>query len=255
MSYEEWKGEHKTAPKLPENVPEGKADKPAKGEHKEEKIPPSKSYVELTERLNKAKIEEITVKPLEKPLTEQQIIAKLGGGDMTEGSCASLSFAYAANKGGVDVIDFRGGESQRFFSQNVNLNEICKLNGVISNTAKDTNDFKAINSLLKETEYNKEYILLTGKHAAVIRRIEGKGFEYLEMQTDDDNGFKKLTTDLLKKRFGCKKSHSIYGNKLEASTSIIDRESLSNSNEFKELMKYINTPANAQKKGASGYAK
>ena len=260
MSYEEWKGEHKTAPKPPENVPEGKAvevkaDKPAKGEYKEEKIQPSKSYVELTERLNKAKIEEITVKPLEKPLTEQQIIAKLGGGDMTEGSCASLSFAYAANKGGVDVIDFRGGESQKFFSQNVNLNEICKLNGVVSNTAKDTNDFKAINSLLKETEYNKEYILLTGKHAAVIRRIEGKGFEYLEMQTDDDNGFKKLTTDLLKNRFGCKKSHSIYGNKLEASTSIIDRETLSNSNEFKELMKYINTPANAQKKGASGYAK
>jgi hypothetical protein len=47
MSYEEWKGEHKTAPKLPENVPEGKsievkADKPAKVEkvkYVEEKIP------------------------------------------------------------------------------------------------------------------------------------------------------------------------------------------------------------------------
>ena len=32
MSYEEWKGEHKTAPKPPENVSEGKAEKPAKGE-------------------------------------------------------------------------------------------------------------------------------------------------------------------------------------------------------------------------------
>lgn len=47
MTYEEWKGEHKTAPKLPENVPEGKsievkADKPAKVEkveYVEEKIP------------------------------------------------------------------------------------------------------------------------------------------------------------------------------------------------------------------------
>lgn len=47
MSYEEWKGEHKTAPKPPENVPEGKAvevkvDKPAKAEkveYVEEKIP------------------------------------------------------------------------------------------------------------------------------------------------------------------------------------------------------------------------
>lgn len=44
MSYEEWKGEHKTATKPPENVPEGKvvevkADKPAKVEYVEEKIP------------------------------------------------------------------------------------------------------------------------------------------------------------------------------------------------------------------------
>ena len=45
MTYEEWKGEHKTAPKPPENVPEGKAvevkvDKPAKGEYKDEPIKP-----------------------------------------------------------------------------------------------------------------------------------------------------------------------------------------------------------------------
>lgn len=45
MTYEEWKGEHKTAPKPPENVPEGKAvevkvDKPTKGEYKDEPIKP-----------------------------------------------------------------------------------------------------------------------------------------------------------------------------------------------------------------------
>lgn len=44
MTYEEWKGEHKTAPKPPENVPEGKAvevkvSEPTKGEYKDEKIP------------------------------------------------------------------------------------------------------------------------------------------------------------------------------------------------------------------------
>ena len=46
MSYEEWKGEHKTAPKPPENVPEGKAvevkvsaPKAEKVEYVEEKIP------------------------------------------------------------------------------------------------------------------------------------------------------------------------------------------------------------------------
>jgi hypothetical protein len=50
MSYEEWKGEHKTAPKPPENVPEGKAvevkvDKPEKGEYKEEKIPEKPKFI------------------------------------------------------------------------------------------------------------------------------------------------------------------------------------------------------------------
>jgi hypothetical protein len=46
MSYEEWKGEHKTAPKPPENVPEGKAvevkaSEPTKGKYKDEPIKPT----------------------------------------------------------------------------------------------------------------------------------------------------------------------------------------------------------------------
>lgn len=45
MTYEEWKGEHKTAPKPPENVPEGKAvevkvSEPTKGKYKDEPIKP-----------------------------------------------------------------------------------------------------------------------------------------------------------------------------------------------------------------------
>jgi uncharacterized protein with gpF-like domain len=46
MSYEKWKDEHKTAPKPPENVPEGKAvevkvSEPTKGEYKDEPIKPT----------------------------------------------------------------------------------------------------------------------------------------------------------------------------------------------------------------------
>ena len=60
MSYEEWKGEHKTAPKPPENVPEGKAvevkvDKPAKGEYKEEPIKPKLTIFDEMEQ-NRDKI-------------------------------------------------------------------------------------------------------------------------------------------------------------------------------------------------------
>jgi SPP1 gp7 family putative phage head morphogenesis protein len=53
MSYEEWKGEHKTAPKLPENVPEGKADKPAKGEPIKPKFEPAKTKEEAEEYAHK----------------------------------------------------------------------------------------------------------------------------------------------------------------------------------------------------------
>jgi hypothetical protein len=52
MSYEEWKGEHKTAPKPPENVPEGKAvevkasePKAEKVEYVEEKIPEKPKFI------------------------------------------------------------------------------------------------------------------------------------------------------------------------------------------------------------------
>ena len=60
-------------------------------------------------------------------LTPDEIIAKLCGGDQTKGSCSSLGFAYAGNHVGLDVTDFRGGESQNFFSMNSNIVAIAKL--------------------------------------------------------------------------------------------------------------------------------
>jgi hypothetical protein len=56
------------------------------------------------------KIEYIEVKELGTPLTDEQIIAKLSGGDLITGSCKSLAYAYAANKTGLDVTDYRGGQ-------------------------------------------------------------------------------------------------------------------------------------------------
>ena len=61
------------------------------------------------------------VKDLEKPLTDDEIIQKLAGGDMTKGSCSSLAYAYCANKAGLDVIDFRGGDSTSVLSRNINI--------------------------------------------------------------------------------------------------------------------------------------
>ena len=47
-----------------------------------------------------------------KEQTFDEIVARVGGGDRTDGSCASVGLAYAANRGGSDVLDFRDGDSR-----------------------------------------------------------------------------------------------------------------------------------------------
>lgn len=166
---------------------------------------------------------------------------------MTTGSCSSLSFAYAANRANMKVLDFRGGNSCKFFSQTGNIRLISNLNGVVSFEETGYNDFVAVNSLLKNVEKNKEYYLTTGRHATIIRKV-GKDFEYLELQTQNNNGFKRLTKDVLKKRFSCQKSHTKAGIKVNVSNILIDIETLANNSEIKTIIEYINTNPNNQKK-------
>ena len=178
----------------------------------------------------------------------------MGGGDRTKGSCSSLAFGYIGNRNGIDVLDFRGGSSCNFFSMNGNIRKIANLDGVKSFVAKNENDFKSAIEVLKKVEDGKEYYFATGNHASIVRKTE-KGFEYLELQTNGENWFKKLTKQELKERFGCKKTHSISGIKVETSSVLIDANSLGGSDEFLDLLGYINTSRKTQMKGISGYAK
>lgn len=187
-------------------------------------------------------------------LSESEIIDRLGGGDLTKGSCSSLAFAYAGNTGGFDVLDFRDGFSRSTFAHKGTIDEIANLPGVNGIVIKDYNDFAAVNKLLGMVEESKEYYLGTGKHSAIIRKIENN-FEYLELQSPTDNGFKPLTKEVLKKRFGCKKSHIILGSKTQMSNQLIECKSLSESSEFQKLLGYINTSIRNQKKGANGCIK
>ena len=57
------------------------------------------------------------IKRHETPLTEEQIINVLAGGDRTRGSCASVGLCYVGQKSGWDVLDFRGGESLNTFAK------------------------------------------------------------------------------------------------------------------------------------------
>ena len=200
------------------------------------------------------KVEYNEVKKLQKELTTEEIIKKLGGGDQTKGSCSSLAFAYIGNRNGYDVLDFRGGISTEIFATIRNIVEIANLDGIESKVIKRANDYNAVKELLTFVEEKKEYYLETGKHAAIIR-IRNRGFEYLELQSETENGFKKLDSSVLKTRFGCQTSYSVGGIKFEKSNVLIEVDSCKNSEEFKNLLGYINTAKDKQNKGEGGYAK
>lgn len=209
---------------------------------------------EIVKQLKDLKIEYNPVQKLDKSLTTDEIVQKISGGDMTKGSCSSLGFAYIANKNGLDVLDFRGGSSQDFFSTTSNIYKISQLPGVKSIVAENTNDIMATTSLLKTLEEGKEYYLATGNHAAIVRKIENT-YEFLELQSPKENGFKQLTTNILKNRFHCKQTHSIQGIKFKTKNILMEVDSFKDNSEFEEIMGYINTSENKQIKGVKGSEK
>lgn len=218
------------------------------------KIEFSEQYKELKQIAETNKIEYNRCEIYGKPLDDDKIISKIGGGDMTQGSCCSLAYTYAGNKAGLDVTDFRGGNSRWMFSLDQNAKKIINLPNVQGDFIEEFNDFKAANQLLSEMAGNKEYILGTGSHTAVVRKIEEK-YQYLELQSATNNGWKDLDDTILKRRFACKTSHKVLGTKTQMPSYLIDVESLGKSEDFKELLGYINTEVSKQKKGATGFAK
>ena len=184
-------------------------------------------------------------------LSADDIIKHISGGDTTTGSCSSMAFTFAANMGGMDVLDYRGGKSCNFFSLASNICSIAEQVGGIVN--KNYNDFTNAKQLLATTSIGKYYYFTCGKHAAIVRKTE-KGYEYLELQnaSAERNGWHELTTERLKNRFGAQKSHTIYGSRYETKECIIDIDLLINDAGFRKMMGYINTASGNQKKGAQG---
>lgn len=208
-------------------------------------------------RFEKAGVKHNPVKQLDSPLSEEEIINRIGGGDLTKGSCASLSLAYAANKAGYDVRDFRGGVSQATMSNGMNYSDM--IHGVDSmdgGSYSTKGRSKAIKYMKDNMQDGSEYVFSAGKHSAIVRK-NGKNLEYLELQRNPadaeyyedrkGNGWKPLTCDKLGKRFGCDKSYVKF--------DFASVEDVSKSSGFKKLMGYINTPVSEQQKGIGGYAK
>lgn len=203
-------------------------------------------------KAKKNKIAENKPKRLNNQLSEDEIINKVAGGDMTDGSCASAGFAYVGNKAGFDVLDFRGGASQEFFSKTSTLKMIAKeTNGVV---VRKKSDFTNANVLLKEVKPGKEYYMTAGKHAAIVRLNNGV-YEYLELQSSTNNGFKELNRNVLKKRWGCQKSHTKLGIRYGIEDLIIDIDELIKYDGFEEILGFINTDEGLQLKGSAGNIK
>lgn len=206
----------------------------------------------VIETLEKTKIAYNEVKTLGKKLSESDIVSRVGGGDLTNGSCSSLAFAYAGNKGGLDVLDFRDGESRKQFSTRSVIMKVAeKVGGVV---VEEFSDFKATKELLKHTKEDKEYYFACAAHAAIIRKT-ANGYEYLELQSATSNGFQPLSDEVLKWRFGAKRSRSHYRQKYKSTSCLIDIDRLNSSVGFKKMLGYINTNEKDQKKGAMGTMK
>ena len=224
----------------------------------------SDTFVEVMRNVEACKVKAKAVGLLSKELTEEEIIDRLAGGDMTKGSCSSLAFSYIGNKSGLDVIDFRGGGSQECFSSNSVIQAISKLGGVQSSITMVKKEVADTAKLLKSIEKGKEYYLATGRHAAIVR-LTDNGLEYLELQSKIQNGWTSFNrygsiSDTLYRRFGCRKTidkMKIGDTSLvfEKSVVLMDVSSFEGNSEFREILSYINTDPDKQKKGAAGDVK
>lgn len=202
-------------------------------------------------------VEHRAVQALPKQLTSDEIIERLAGGDMTQGSCSSLAFAYIGNKNGLDVLDFRDGGSRRVFSMNKNIMKMLELPGVEGSITKVKKEVQGTIDVLKNLELNKEYYLATGKHAAIVRKLD-TGYQYLELQSKYQNGWMPFErygsmATTLNKRFGCRKTvDKSFGYVWERTVILMDVDSFKDNEEFEQLLGYINTAIDKQRKGALG---
>ena len=221
----------------------------------------------LKNRLERKGVEYRQVEEWAEQPTERKIIQRLGGGDQTKGSCLSLACAYAGNKLGLNVIDYRGGDSREIFA--FGYESLARLAGVNAIIEKK-GGIRPAKKLLEQMEEGKEYIFTTGRHSAITKIEDGK-YKYLELQTESRNGWQdfeggmrntgkydwekgewimaeRTTSDTLRDRFGAK-GYTV------SESSLIEIDSLEDSDEFRDLLGYINTESDKQKKGSMGYAK
>ena len=252
-SFEDYKQKHlklpdnaQTVPKIPVDL--GILDKPVKSA--------DPNYDLLLTSARQRGIDYNPVANRETPLSDNDIINLLSGGDRTQGSCASVGLAYIGQKEGWDVYDFRDGDSQKFFSNGLNLWKLSQAEGMKVLKADGACSLTVGNRLLKQCEEGKEYYLCVGKHATIVRKT-ANGLQYLELQSSRENGWMNFdgnARNTLNWRFGCTKtSDGGHSSKRDFMINIDDSDF--NNDSFKSLLGYLNTGQDKQKKGKDGQIK
>lgn len=215
------------------------------------------NYKYLMESLEGQNVDYLPVVPHDKALSATEIIKKIAGGDRTRGSCASLGLAYIGQRQGWSVFDFRGGKSQHFFSNSLNLKRLSKVKGAKTLKAQGASSITVGNRLLQQCEVGKEYYLCVGRHTTIVRKLNDGTLQYLELQSEYNSGWQNFDGNpryTLKQRFGC--SSSSDGGVSSMYDFMIDiDDSDFNNDDFKSLLGFINTAEDAQRKGKDGTIK
>lgn len=214
-----------------------------------------KNYQELLVDLDSKGIDYNPIHNHKKPVSNDDIIKALCGGDRTSGSCASVGLAYVGQRQGWNVLDFRDGDSRKFFSNGMNLFKLSQAKGLKTLKANGASSITVGNRLLKQCEAGKEYYLCVGRHASIVRKTEDGVLQYLELQSATKSGWTDFDGNpryTLKWRFGCSSSSS--GSSLWDFMIDIE-ESDFDTDEFKSILGYINTAEDKQVKGVTGSVK
>ena len=198
-------------------------------------------------------VEWITPKKSAEPFDMEKVIEKLAGADKTEGCCASLAFAYVGQRGGYDVIDYRGGNSRVAFSYQCRyMLKSMKENGISAAVGTAKSYITAGKRALKTVQEGKEYYFECGSHAAMVRMVNGD-LQYLEMQS----GYRPNTwysfsqyglEETLKWRFGAGRKTGGW----DVESYLVDAEEMAKDKRFLKILGYINTNPDKQMKGEGG---
>lgn len=243
----------KKAPTPPKDQrPENENVKPQLTTPKIEPVKVADSEVSFIAEGNGVEYLEVTRQP--RKLSVDEIIGVLSGGDRTSGSCASLGLAYCGQKQGLNVLDFRGGESLNTFCRNSTLKKLKDLPGIVWDEEIGAYPITVGNKLLKRVASGKEYYFACGRHAAIVRKNQDDGkLQYLELQSEDNSGWHYFNGNpryTLNTRFGAPQSN--WG---RTTAFMFEVDSLDGSPELAMILGYINTPENEQKKGKGGTIK